>query len=531
MKLIHAIFVCIALYATIVSAQISLPNTGLNVIETALNINLSQGQTKTAVMHISNTGAKPLELLFDISALDLIDNDGDRIALAFSDPGIISSGDQANVTITARADREIDFENYGGTLTVKDRNSTASDTLVLNIVVTPDICDFGEVPDDLGMEIENPDNGEEVEPSEDVNIRVNVMNNGRNDRRVQVEAFLFAESGRKIAEASSESKNIEDSEDEDFTLDMAIPTKSEAIGDVDDDFTLFVKAFDDDNERLACIQKSQMIDIELPSRKVIIDKASTRFFPSAVTCGETAIASIRLVNLGEKDSTVSLTLQSNELKIQKKLPNIRIESFNAEERNIATRQFEVEIPRSAQKKEYVFALRLEGDASASEDLRLSIIGCEEKAFLLRDLQTEGIMNVQKTQFKAMQGSTVIIPVELTNNLNKKASFTLSFRNVADFAVGTTKSVLLSAGQKTTMFMELSLREDIAPSAYTAILELATDEGPVTSEAVAITVESETPEEASLTDALKELPFSFWIVLNVVLLGLIILAVKIVTSLR
>ena len=525
--------VSIILLALAVDAQYT-PNDqpAFNVVESNVNISISQGQTRTSTIHVRNTGAAPIILDFITTALDLIDNDGDRVAVTFSDPGIIPAGEEANITITVRTDQEIDFESYGGIVTVRDRNSAISDTFTLDITVTPDVCDFGEVPDELEVTIDNPDDGEEVEPGEMLDIKVNVKNTGRNDRRVQVEAFLFAEAGRKIAEASSDSKNLNDGEDEDFRLEMSIPINSETIGDVDDDFTLFVKAFDDDNERLACVQKKLAIDIEIPKKKLVIDKASSQFFPSAISCGETAVANIRLMNLGEKDNTITLTIQNNELKIKTSLPPFRLESFNSEERNTATRQFEIEIPKTSKKKDYLFNLIANGDSgSVTSDLKLSVVSCEEKAFFLRDVKSDAIIALQKSEYSIPPGKTVVIPVEITNNMNKKASFTAYFRNVNDFARGSEKSAILNPGQKTTFYMDLMISSDASIADYSAILEVNAGSGPVASETITIRVEKETREEATLASALKQLPFGFWIVLNVVLIGLILLAFKVVTTLR
>ncbi len=532
-KLSLTILASVILLVVAVNAQ-TLPNAqpAFNVIESRVNVSLSQGQTRTALIHVRNTGSTPIVLDFITTALDLIDNDGDRIDISFSDPGTISVGDERSVTLTTRADQEIDFESYGGTVTVKDRNSNITDTFTLDIVVTPDVCDFGEVPDDLEVTIEDPDDSEEVEPGEVLDIKVNVKNTGRNDRRVQVEAFLFAEAGRKVAEASSEAKNLEDGEDDDFKLEMAIPINSETIGDVDDDFTLFIKAFDDDNERLACVQKKISIDIELPRRKIVIDKANSQFFPSAVSCGETAIANIRLINLGEDDNTITLTIQNDELKIKKSLPPFKLEGFNSEERNTATRQFEIEIPKAAKKKDYLFRLMADGSSgSATSDLKLTVSSCEEKAFFFRDVKSDAIITLQKSEYTVPPGNTIVIPVEITNNMNKKASFTAYFRNINDFARGSEKSSILNPGQKTTFYMDLMINQDASIADYSAILEVNAGSGPIASGTITISVEKETKEEATLTSALKQLPFGFWIVLNVVLIGLVLLALRIVTTSR
>ena len=527
MKQQLVLFSAFIILIAIVSAA---PQQVLDVRESVVNIKLSQSQTKTASFRVFNGGTTPLSISYDTSALDLIDRDGDRISLAFSDPSPISPNTEANVTITAHADRRVDLENYGGRVTVRDRNSPANDTFVLNIDVSPEVCNYGEVPDDITLQVEKPDNNDKVQPGDMLSIRANVKNNGRNDRRIKVEAFLFAEGGRRITEASSEARNVGDGDDEEFRFEMSIPLDSDVIGDADNKFTLFIKAFDDDNERLACIQKAVPIDIKLQKKKVIIDKESAQFFPSAVSCGDTAIASIRVLNIGDKDNTVTLQIQNSELKISKKVQNINLESFNSKERNTATVQSEIEIPKDAKKKDYVFNVRADYEGGfAATELKLAVLSCKGKTVIVEGGPSALLIPTQN--FVAKPNSLVVIPVEVTNTFKKKASFTVALKNVNDFALGSSKTMVLSPGQKSTVFMELVLK-DISPADYSGVIELSSEEGTIASDTIIISInQEEMPQAQGLTDTLKKLPWGFWVVLNVVIIGLIVLAIKIITALR
>ena len=67
--------------------------------------------------------------------------------------------------------------------------STAQDTLQLDIEVEPDVCDFGQVGSAYKLTL--IEMSDEFKPGDTVSIEVEVENQGQNDIRVQVEAFLF----------------------------------------------------------------------------------------------------------------------------------------------------------------------------------------------------------------------------------------------------------------------------------------------------------------------------------------------------
>ena len=46
----------------------------------------------------------------------------------------------------------------------------------------------------------------------------------------------------------------------------------------DDELTLIVKAFDDEDEQLNCVQAKQKVNIELEDDDIVIDEADRSFF-------------------------------------------------------------------------------------------------------------------------------------------------------------------------------------------------------------------------------------------------------------
>ncbi len=496
----------------------------LNVLQERVSIDIDQGETKTTTIQIQNTGSTDIELEFDTSQLDLTDNDGDTITIGFSDPGIIPPNETRNVTITISTETLSDLEEYGGSVIVKDKLSTAQDTFNLEIDVEINLCS-GSVGSDLSIDIVEPDRGDDFEPGDNIMIDVDVSNDGLNDIRTQVEAFLVSEN-EVIEDTSSITKNIENGEDEDFELDLLIPIDSKDI-DEDEDFKLAIRAFDDDNINLNCAQEFIDVNIELPSKKVIVDEENSAVVPEFLSCGETATATVRVINIGRSSADGTISIRNSELEISETSDSFELDEFGAEEENQATRQFIFEIPDNAKRKKYALEVRSNFDAQIDTfSIPFEIARCEGREIFPTIGKKPVLINVLEPRFIVEQNTLRTFPVEITNNQNKRAIYTITLENIDEFAHTTSKTTLLNPGQRGTVFMDLLVKEDVSPGIYSGTVEVKLDQITVASESIAVEV-LEKEEKLSIVQALQNLPLGFWIVLNIILLLLLILSLKIV----
>jgi uncharacterized membrane protein len=136
------------------------------------------------------------------------------------------------------------------------------------------------------------------------------------------------------------------------------------------------------------------------------------------------------------------------------------------------------------------------------------------------------MNLPKRVIETNAGTSITLPVELTNNQNKKAIFFVSLKNVGDFAQPSLRSVTLNPGQKNTVFLDVIVRDDAEPLVYTGVIEVRSTTKVVASDTITIEVlDAETEEEP--VSLFENVPVVFWIILNIVILALIVLAVRFV----
>src|SRR3989338_2337258 len=107
-----------------------------------------------------------------------------------------------------------------------------------------DDCISGETGN-LKIRIIEPDESENFELGETIDIEVEVANLGDKTRDVVVEVSLYnVDEENTISQEDSDDERLSPGEDENFDIEFKIPTKARGI-DNDDEFILFVKDFDE----------------------------------------------------------------------------------------------------------------------------------------------------------------------------------------------------------------------------------------------------------------------------------------------
>ncbi len=494
----------------------------LNVVEDTVSIILPQGTTQTAEITVENTGATPINL--DVSHdIDLTDRDGNTITLSFSDPGSIAPGSSAKVTITATANENQNLETYSGTVTVKDKNSNAQDTFSLSMKVELDACVNGQAGKDLVLDIKDPDNDKKFKPGDDIPISVKVKNVGTSDHLVKVKAFLVSDRGTVIEDASSKVMNIDNGDDETFDFSIQMPTDSKKIRDNNEQFTLVIKAFDDDNEEQECIQDQVTIKLKLDRINVIIEDAT--ILPQSVTCGDSGLVTVDLANIGKDAAEGFVSIENRELNIFQKSENARLDKFTASERNRAKEQFSIFIPKDAKLKEYSLTIKSSFDTSQDASIvRFEVNSCNEVA---PEVMTPKPVIITPTlpEIESAQGSFIFIPVQITNNQEKKTLYFVSLANAGDIGQSTTtKSLFLNPDQTATVFLDLTINDAVVEGKYTPTIEVRDEHTLLSSEPIVVSIKEKENESYS-----PELPLAVWLVLDLIVFCLIVVGIKVITK--
>ncbi|QQG39030.1 MAG: putative S-layer protein [Candidatus Woesearchaeota archaeon] len=273
----------------------------LNVVEftntSAMELAAKEDDSDSKTFTVRNEGSTVLSNIVFTNDLDLTDDDGDSIALSFSPTSIttLNPGQSTLVTLTADIGSDVDVDNYDGTVFATSSGGT-QDSFKLEIDVTPEVCKDGNVGD-LSISIDNPDDDDEFEISEEMDIDVNVDNDGSDDiSDVVVEAFLYdLDKAKKVETVESDPEDIDENDDIDYELKLTVPNDVDA----DNEFVLFIKAFEDGDEDDNCVQDSVTIEIDRPANEVIVDEITV--LPSSVVCGSNIEINVDVLNVGDDD--------------------------------------------------------------------------------------------------------------------------------------------------------------------------------------------------------------------------------------
>ncbi len=496
----------------------------LAISPATIRTTLEPGEQGSMNFTLQNTGTTSLTSFTFRHTIDTLDNDGDRLTLQFSDPGTLGPGESKLIAVTVTAANHLDFNTYQGTITAASGSEEAS--VAAAVEVAPVICDFGIAGDDLVLEIEEPDHGDDFEPGETISLDVNVKNQGNRDIDMKVEAFLFGDE-EEIVGASSKVMNVDDGDDEDFELSLKIPVDSRRI-ESDQDYRLFVKAFDDDRERDNCHQQSISIDIELEDEKAIFDREETRFEPSAVTCGGIATAMLHAINIGDEDlEDVYFSLRTAALKINERTASFDLEEFDSDENNAATRRIQFMVPEDAREGRHVFDAVIHYDGkTVSMGLPLEVLSCKKPIPVFANGAS---LQVSTTVFSAAAGDFLSIPVVISNQ-GSAGIFSVEAQNIEEFAESlSTPLVQLEHGQR-TMFVQLALQDPLDAARYSGSLVLLKEGKVVDSKDFFVDVGKASEEKPlPLLDAFLAAPLWFLILVGgcilVLLFGLVIILTR------
>src|SRR3989344_1937288 len=130
-----------------------------------------------------------------------------------------------------------------------------------------DDCKSGE-RGNIEIDIIEPDNSDNFEPGEIVDVEIDVRNRGDRTRNIIVEASLYnVDEENTVEQEDSEEETLSPNEENEFNIELEIPRKSTSLDD-DDRFILFIKAFQEDNENEACGEEFIDLDLELENVKI-----------------------------------------------------------------------------------------------------------------------------------------------------------------------------------------------------------------------------------------------------------------------
>jgi len=475
------------------------------------------------------------EITFNYQSSDFSDGDN-TIDLRFNpstiDPSTITS--PQDITLTADIPDDIDLDIYSGEINVT--SGTLTNSFILDIIIIPELCDEGPQGNLKIRDIDKPDDGDNFQPGEEIEINVEVENDGSDDLDVVTKAYLYnMDKGKKIASVESDEKEVEEDDSEDFEMTLKVPTDTDDLKE-GDTYYLFIKAFESGSEDENCYEDYVELELELEDEKAIIE--SVVFSPETVTCGETVTAMIETRNIGSDDlDNVRTEINHFDLGIHKVSSFFDLDEYDEEDDNHYSSRIDFTVPEDAKDGEYEFfdiSVLYEGEKTGIEETldnlpKLTISGCGDEEETLEE-GAEASFAVNPSQTSVAVGSELILNYDLKNPTTNDAIYTIEFNPSGNWANMISQQVTIKAG-KTLQSSLTTLTNQVTEGTYTGIVSVKSGNKILSSKQISIELVnpnqitgSATFTKKSLFDDLKigNIPVAFWIIADLIL-ALIILA--------
>lgn len=502
-----------------------IPAVNANITDLSLdstNASLDLLQNDVSSFDIIFTNSNPTDnITINFSHIEMLDDDNDELELTFPTNFTIPANSNATLTVVVEAEDKLDSGSYTSTLTFTDINSLETETFSFSSTIEPGFCDFGRVGNYLLIDVKDPDSGDDYSPGDIIDIEVDIDNLGTEDMNVQVEAFLYSDN-IIIESASSSTENIRDGKDETFYMSLKIPTDNDDI-DENKDYTLYIIAYDDDNDDEECTQSDISINIELEKHQVTIED-TTRFVSSSTTCGSEVSLIVDVINTGDKDEDVMIVVENNKLGIYETSDTFELEDFNSDNDNQASRTFHFDIPSNIEEEIYDFIVKAvySGD-SEKITLPLDVWSCEYVDTSSPDYKKASLYFKSEKLISTSEGKLNTIHLVLENNAPTTQLYFINLEEVSDFAETTSKTVTLEAGQSTNIFLPLEILPETEEGTYTAMVQLTDGSDILASETVTVSIGVQESQEDSVSLFSETTPKDL-VIYNIVLLFIVVLII-------
>lgn len=277
----------------------------------SISVSSPPGTTQKTTFTITNNGNVNITNILFSQSSSMQDNDNDTIALSLTSTSplnLLQPGQTVTITVEANVPSNEDFGTYNTNIIVNSSEGVSA-TVSYSISLSQSLCDKGRKGSYFDIEITEPDSGDDFYPNDVIPVEVKARNDDDEERDVVIVANLFDATDNEFLDAEVETDGtVGDNTYEYFTVDLTVPIDVTA----GHDYRVYAKVYEDGNEEEQCTEDYVAIDIKKQTHDVIIDKSE---LPDSASCDENFDVTLTLVNIGNKDEDVKVTLYNSELKI------------------------------------------------------------------------------------------------------------------------------------------------------------------------------------------------------------------------
>ena len=345
------------------------------------------------------------------------------------------------------------------------------DSNEVKISVLPRICEEGKIGL-LDIDVREPHSYETFEIGEKIEIEVRVWNNNNFDIDARVEAILYDIDDYRIVDIEkSEIKNIGEGERKTFRIELNLPYGKNL--EEDNDFYLYVKAYENEGEDWQCTYEEIPIDLEKEKHDVEIMTFSIT--PKEVECGDKINLVTKVKNTGTEEENVYITIKSPLLKISE-----LSRPFYLDENDWKTEIFEVEIPQNIDEGEYWIycGVFYNNGNDFNEDVEKIFVKCEKEKETTKtenknEKESDLILRLLEENISVKIGRPFYLPIEIVNNGNERVVPVINLSGYEMWAnvIGIEKPEFIEENSKGYAYLYLNTKDGVPSGMHTLIISL------------------------------------------------------------
>ena len=466
----------------------------IGVSEQEANFVLNSGNSKNKNFTIINKGNVPLTNITISST-----NNNSLIVETFSNVPSLGPGGSASVNWNVETSDSIDYGNYLWKLEVKSGELTKE--INANLKITFSYCSPETSGSKLKITLDEPDSSDDFKIGEKAKGEVTVKNNWNEEIDVVVKALLYnLDKNKVIEDLKIDTLNLEDSNED--SLDFEFDLESSKI-DPEDEYRLYVKAYEKDNEENECREDSGRFYLDIEEHEVIIN--SFELTPSIIDCGDLVYLEFEILNIGKKDEDdVTVEIKSAELEIDEKSDKFDLKKSGDDDSSYTVR-FVKQIPENLLSGEYLIKSRVfyndDGDMY-TENYAINLDRCKtgiKKSGITSLATAEGGINLEvlSASVKTKPGKTFVIPVSIKNNGALKIEVDVEITNAENVGLpGIRKTLTLIPGHSTILYLDMVADSEIEEGKRSLTVNVKSNGEVVATSTVVVDVVKEDKEKTN-----------------------------------
>lgn len=490
----------------------------------------------TTNIRIQNTGVSTLSnftlVVAPLSGFSLSDL---NISVQ-SAPSTLAKGASATIALRARIPETlnaVDQNNDLAALPVADITLEAQDNIGApirttfrafmqreNALTITDTTLF--INDRGGKNVDDGDEVENIKPKDHLELEITAENEYSDTTNLELNnvAIRVDCEDPHDFDFDEQSENVGDIGEENEETTTFTFTAEEDAADSDTKCTLAVDGKDENGARHAeSIEFT--LSVQRESHDLQIENINLQ--PPTLLCETQNInlqADIR--NLGKTDESDALVeIISKDLNYQ-----LRTNTFSLDEDNVQEMNILIPVPPSLTAGTKTIQIKTFYDnTKASNSETISVTSqCGGRAIIPTRQQQgttaeEITLTLGQSSLTAAQGSTVSIPVRITNTGSATKEYTLLFTNTEEFAAPSpTKKILLKPGQTSTLYMNLHIKPTAPVKKQSATITVATDGEALAADTIALEITGKSRGSDTARTTL------FWIIINLLLVVIVLFLV-------